>query len=210
VSLARAFLAASSAVVAVAVLPAARVAPARADDAGSRPLSYAEAESLSRKFKTIELQNQTTRARKPESVLITEGELNSYLNLTYAPDLPGITDMDIRIDSERIEARGLIDLERVRGKVPAPSPWSPLALLRGKVPVELKGTLRTRDGFGTIEVEEAWIASIPVPMSFVEQIVASATKKASQPEGFDIHAPFRLPYSVNRVRLEPARAFLDF
>jgi len=210
VSLARAFLAASSAVVAVAVLPAARVAPARADDAGSRPLSYAEAESLSRKFKTIEIQSQTTRARKPESVLITEGELNSYLNLTYAPDLPGITDMDIRIDSERIEARGLIDLERVRGKVPAPSPWSPLALLRGKVPVELKGTLRTRDGFGTIEVEEAWIASIPVPMSFVEQIVASATKKPSQPDGFDIHAPFRLPYSVNRVRLEPARAFLDF
>ena len=198
------------AAVASPALPALRVAPALADDAAPRTLSHAEAESLSRKFKAIEIQSQTMRARKPESVLITEGELNSYLNLTYAPELPGITDMDIRIDSERIEARGLIDLERVRGKVPPPSPWSPLALLRGKVPVELKGKLRTRDGFGTIDVEEAWIASIPVPMSFVEQIVSSATKKPSQPEGFDIHAPFRLPYYVNRVRLEPARAFLDF
>jgi len=47
-------------------------------------------------------------------------------------------------------------------------------------------------------------------VSFVEQIVASATRKPSNPEGFDIHAPFRLPYSVNRVRLETARAFLDF
>ena len=183
---------------------------ARADDAPPRTLSYAEAASLSKKFEAIELQSQTLRTRKPASVLITEGELNSYLNLTYAPQLPGITDMDIRIDADRIGARGLIDLERVRGKVPAPSPWSPLALLRGKVPVELKGKLLTRDGFGTIEVEEAWISSIPVPMSFVEQIVASATKKPSQPEGFDIHAPFRLPYSVNRVRLETARAFLDF
>ena len=79
-----------------------------------------------------------------------------------------------------------------------------------KQAVELKGKLRTRDGFGTIEVEEAWIASIPVPMSFVEQIVASATRKPSQPEGFDINAPFRLPYAVDRVRLETARAFLDF
>jgi len=199
-----------AAVAASTALPALRVAPARADDAAARTLSYAEAESLNRKFKAIEIQSQTMRTRKPQSVLITEGELNSYLNLTYAPELPGITDMDIRIDTERIEARGLIDLERVRGKVPPPSPWSPLALLRGKVPVELKGKLRTQDGFGTIEVEEAWISSIPVPMSFVEQIVSSATKKPSQPEGFDIHAPFRLPYYVNRVRLEPARAFLDF
>jgi hypothetical protein len=209
VRITRALLAIVPAVVSAAVLPALLAAPARADDAAPRSLSYAEAESLSRKFKAIEIQSQS-RARKPASVLITEGELNSYLNLTYAPELPGITDMDIRIDSERIEARGLIDLERVRGKVPPPSPWSPLALLRGKVPVVLTGKLRTRDGFGTIEVEEAWISSIPVPMSLVEQIVASATKKPSQPEGFDIHAPFRLPYYVNRVRLESARAFLDF
>jgi hypothetical protein len=175
------------------------------------PLSWTEAESLSRKLQAIELQTQMMRPRRAESVLVTEGELNSYLNLTFAPQMPpGISDVDIRLDSERINARGMVDLERVRGKVPPPSPWSPLSLLRGKVPVELTGKLRTRDGFGTIEVEEAWIASLPVPMSFVEQIVTSATKKPSQPEGFDIHAPFRLPYAVNRVRLETARAFLDF
>jgi hypothetical protein len=194
------------------VLAVLLAAPAQAGEASApRPaLSWADAQSLTRKFEAIEVRSQSTRARKPESVLITEGELNSFLNLTYAPQMPGITDVDIRLDSERINAKGLIDLERVRGKVPAPSPWSPLSLLRGKVPVELTGTLLTSDGFGTIQVEEAWVASIPVPMSFVEQIVASATKKPSQPEGFDIHAPFRLPYAVNRVRLEPARAFLDF
>jgi hypothetical protein len=188
-------------------------APAFAGEASPvrPPLSWAEAESLSRKFQAIEVQSQSARARRPESVLITEGELNSYLNLTFAPQMPpGITDVDIRLDSERINAKGMVDLERVRGKVAAPSPWSPLALLRGKVPVELTGKLWTSDGFGTIEVEEAWIASLPVPMSFVEQIVTSATRKPSQPEGFDIHAPFRLPYAVNRVRLEPARAFLEF
>jgi hypothetical protein len=188
-------------------------APALAGEAAAprAPLSWADAESLSRKLQAIEVQTQMMRPRRAESVLVTEGELNSYLNLTFAPQMPpGISDVDIRLDSERINAKGMVDLERVRGKVPPPSPWSPLSLLRGKVPVELTGTLRTRDGFGTIDVEEAWIASLPVPMSFLEQIVTSATKKPSQPEGFDIHAPFRLPYAVNRVRLEPARAFLDF
>jgi hypothetical protein len=174
------------------------------------PWTKAAAESLGRKLEAIEIQSQSLRARKPASVLVTEGELNSYLNITYAPQMPGISDVDIRLDSGRIEAKGMIDLERVRGKVPAPSPWSPLAFLRGKVPVELKGKLQTRDGFGTIEVEEAWISSVPVPMSFLEQIVTSATRKPSNPDGFDIHAPFRLPYSVDRVRLEPSRAFIDF
>jgi hypothetical protein len=40
--------------------------------------------------------------------------------------------------------------------------------------------------------------------------VARSTRKPDNPEGVDISAPFRLPYSVRRVRLEPGRAFLDF
>jgi hypothetical protein len=187
--------------------------PAAADDAppARAPLSWAEAQSLGRKLQGIEKRNQAKGKRRAETVLVTEGELNSYLNLTYASQMPpGLSDVDVRLETERIHAKGLLDLEKVRGKVPPPSPWSPLAFLRGKVPVELKGRLQTRDGFGTIEVEEAWISSVPVPMSFLEQIVSSATRKPSDPDGFDIHAPFRLPYAVNRVRVEVARAVLEW
>jgi hypothetical protein len=189
-------------------------APAWATDVATpaRPsLSWAEAQSLGRKLEDIEKRNHAKDKQRRGSVLITEGELNSYLNLTYAPQMPpGLSDVDVRLEAERIRARGVVDLERVRGKVPPPSPWSPLALLRGKVPVELAGRLQTRDGYGTIEVEEASIASVPVPMSFLEQIVSSATRNASDPDGFDIHAPFRLPYAVNRIRVELARAFLEW
>jgi hypothetical protein len=189
-------------------------APAGANEAtpASRPaLSWAQAQSLDRKLDGIERRNKAKAKRRRYSVLVTEGELNSYLNLTFAPQLPpGLSDVDFRLEVERIHARGLLDLERVRGKVPAPAPWSPLALLRGKVPIELAGRLETKDGFGTIEVDEASIASVPVPMSFLEQIVSSATRNESDPDGFDIHEPFRLPYGVNRVRVELARGFLDF
>src|SRR5688572_750792 len=189
-------------------------APLWAEDAAgaARPApTWAEAKSLGVKLEAIEKRYQTKAPRRPQSVLVTERELNSYLNLAYAPQMPpGLSDVDVRLDAQRIHATGLLDLEKVRGKVPPPSPWSPLAFLTGKVPIELKGTLTTSNGFGTIEIEEAWISSVRVPMSFLEQIVTSATKKPSDPDGFDINAPFRLPYAVSRVRLESARAFLDF
>jgi hypothetical protein len=181
-----------------------RPAPPRAG------LSWAESESLGRKLAAIE-ERQKQRSRKKETVLVTEGELNSYLNLAYAPELPrGVSDVDARLDYERIRVSGVVDLDQVQGKVQAPSPWSPLNFLRGRVPVELSGRLVNQDGFGTFQVETARISSIPVPVSVVEQMVTSSTKSSRNPEGVDIRAPFRLPYSVERVRLEPGKAYLDF
>jgi hypothetical protein len=97
----------------------------------------------------------------------------------------------------------------VRG-VAAPPAWSPLSLLGGQVPVEIGGRLVNADGFGTIEWDSVYVASIRVPISVLEQMVVSATKSDKHPDGVDIHAPFRLPYSVNRVRVEPGRAVLEF
>jgi hypothetical protein len=192
----------------VAASPAAgqdgRPAPPRAG------LSWADSESLGRKLAAIETR-QKQRSRKKETILVTEGELNSYLNLTYAPELPkGVSNVDARLDYERLRVTGTVDLDEVQGKVSAPSPWSPLNFLRGRVPVELAGRLVNQDGFGTIQWETVRISSIPVPISVLEQMVSQSTRSAKHPEGFDIHAPFRLPYSVNRVRLEPGKAYLDF
>jgi hypothetical protein len=189
------------------------VSPAVGQDARPAPragLSWADSESLTRKLASIEAR-QKTKSRKKETVLVTEGELNSYLNLTYGPELPrGVSDLDARLDYERIRVSGIVDLDLVQGKVSAPSPLSPLNFLRGRVPVELAGKLVNRDGFGNIVWETVRISSIPLPITMLEQMVLSSTRTSKNPEGVDIHAPFRLPYSVDRVRLEPGRAYLDF
>jgi len=191
--------------------PPVRSATARATPA--RPgLSWAEADSLGRKLAAIEEnhKNPPSRAGRRQTVQVTQGEINSYLNLAYASELPkGVSDVEIRLGNERIEAKGSVDIEQVKGKVQAP-PWSPLALLGGQVPIELGGRLVNQDGFGTIELDTAYVASIRVPISVVEQMVASSTRSDKHPDGFDIHAPFRLPYSVNRVKIEPGRATLEF
>ena len=195
----------------VAVLLAAP-AWARQDPPPARPpFSQADAESLGRKLEAIKKRNLETGQKRRETVTVSESELNSYLNLTYAAQMPpGISDVDVRFKVDLVQARGILDLDRVRDKMPAQSPWSPLALLRGKVPIELSGRLDTRDGFGTLQVEEASIASVPVPMAFLEEIVSYATKNATDPDGIDIHSPFRLPYAMNRVRFELTRAVLYF
>lgn len=184
--------------------------------APARPgLSWSEADSLTRKLADIESRAQRRPApargpRKPEWVQVTQGEVNSYLNLSYASQMPkGVSDVDVQFGQQRIQARGLLDLEQFRGKVEIPT-FSPLSFLSGRVPVELSGKFINQDGFGSIEWQTAYISSIRVPITMLEQIVLSSSRSERHPEGVDIHAPFRLPYSVKSVRLEPGRAHLEF
>ncbi len=182
---------------------ASRPAPPRAG------LSWAESDSLVRKLQAIEA-HRRVKTRGPQTFLVTEGELNSYLNLELAPRMPkGVTDLAVRFDSERVLATGSVDLELVRGRAET-SRFSPLALLSGSVPVQIQGRLTNLGGFGAIEWEDVRISSLPLPVTVLGQIVASFTRDPENPEGFDIQAPFRLPYSCRRVRLEPGRVFLDF
>jgi hypothetical protein len=177
-------------------------------------LSWAEAEALDRKLTAIEKQRVVApRKGRPETVTITESELNSYLNLTMAEKLPKeVKNLEVHLlEHERLQANGLVDLDKVKAKVAATSSsWNPLLLMGGFVPVQLRGRLVNRDGFGSIIWEDVQVNTWSLPVSLLEQMVASATKKPDNPEGVDISAPFRLPYSVRRVRLEPGRAFLEF
>jgi hypothetical protein len=177
----------------------------------SGPLSWDLANSFVRKIEGIE-KRRIEKSRKPETVLLTQGEVNSYLNLTYAEKLPkGLRDVEVQLDRDRILAKGLVNIDQVKGKVgEGGGGWGPLSFLSGDVPVEIMGKVMAKDGFGQVTWESVYLASMRVPISVLEQLVLSATKSEVNPEGFDIRAPFRLPYSINRLRLEPGRALLDF
>ncbi len=173
-------------------------------------VSWDLANSLTRKLEAIE-KRRLEKRKKRETVLLTQGELNSYLNLAYAEKLPkGVRDVEVRLDRDRILAKGMVNIDRVKGKVGESGGWGPLSFLSGDVPVEITGKVVAKDGFGQVVWETVYLSSMRLPTSVLEQLVLSATKTAANPEGVDISAPFRLPYSVNRLRLEPGRALLDF
>jgi hypothetical protein len=110
---------------------------------------------------------------------------------------------------DRLEATASLDLDQVRDHLPPTRGFNPLLLLSGRVPVELKLRLQNGDGFGSLDFEEIRLGGYLLPVSLLQQIVLSATRSADNPEGFDLLAPFRLPYAVKRVHLQPGRALLD-
>ena len=62
-------------------------------------------------------------------------------------------------------------------------------------------------------MRRAWLllAGLAVaPLSVLAQIVSTSTRNSQNPSGFDINAPFKLPYAVRSVRFEPGKAFLEF
>ena len=194
---------------AVALLLLAQQAAAPARSLPVRPgLSWAEADSLVRKLQGLE--SGAPRGRKESPLLVTEGELNSFINLSLGPQIPpGITDLAVSMEQDRLAAKAIVDLERVRDRLPPMGAFNPLSYLGGRVPLEIRSRVASADGFGSLQVEEVRLGGLPVPVSLVGQFVASATRTRERPEGFDIQAPFRLPYSVKRVRVQADKALLE-
>lgn len=174
-------------------------------------ISADQAQSLVHKLEALENRRRAGKqAVRAETVLITEGELNSYLNLGVGVKLPdGVTDVALRLERDRVFAKAMVDLEQVKGKIRTSGPLNPLSLLGGRVPLEIQSRLTNDDGFGTVDVEDVRLGPVSVPLSVLEQMVSYATRSSENPEGFDIRAPFRLPYSVRRIRLQPGRALLE-
>lgn len=146
----------------------------------------------------------------PRSLELNEGELGAYLNGSLRGQVKEVQDVSVRLERDRLAASGLVDFDQIRGKLPPLGPFNPLTLLTGRVPAEVVGRLLSADGFATFELESVQVGPISVPLTLVEQAVAASTKSADRPEGVDIHAPFRLPYQVRRIRLLPGRAVVEY
>ena len=167
------------------------------------------AQALSRKLAEFEARYKAGQPAREKRVLVTDAELNAYLNLISK--LPAsLSDVDVRFDRERIQAKGVLDLDQLQGKLPSGGMLSTFAFLTGRVAVSVKGRLESQNGFGTFQPEEVKLGSIPLAPSVLEQIVAAATRSADNPQGIDILAPFRYPYGMRQVRLSPGRAIVEF
>ncbi len=174
-------------------------------------LSWEDADQVADTVARLERRLKAGKPASREPITVTERQVNSYVALALGAKLPrAVTGVSLRFEPERLAASGMLDLDAVRAKLPQGGASSLLAFLSGTVPVVLKGRLQAEGGEGKLDLEEATVAGISLPASLLSQMVAQATRSAGQPGGFDILAPFPLPWTARSVRLEPGRAVVEF
>jgi hypothetical protein len=172
-------------------------------------LSWEDSDAVAQTVARVERRLKAGKPASSEPIAVTEKQLNSYVNLGLAAKIPpGLTGLTVGLQKDRLVAEGTLDLDRVKSKLPQGAGL--LAFLSGTVPVMLQGRFSSASGTGRVDVEEATVAGISLPASLLAQIVSQSTRTATRPQGFDILAPFPLPFTARRVRLEPGRALVEF
>jgi hypothetical protein len=174
-------------------------------------LSWEDADTVQQTVTRIERRLRSGRSASDETVVVSQRQLNSYVNLSLGRSIPrGVTDLEIQLQRDRLGARALLDLDRVKQQLPDGAMSGVLAYLTGTVPVELVGRMWSTNGTGQVQIEQATLAGVSVPASLLAQVVSFSTRSRTQPAGVDILAPFRLPWTARQIRLEPGRALVDF
>jgi hypothetical protein len=178
------------------------VAVAWAADIGTR----ADADALEQKVLWIATNGL---AEKPaaRSTPVLEREVNAYLQAHAREQMPqGVVDPRVSILPDgRLSGTATVDLDAVRNSKDRGmlSPWT---LLRGSVPVEATGILRTENGVAAFTLESATVGGVPVPKSVLQELVSYYSKGPNAKDGVNFEAPFRLPAHIREIHTAMGRA----
>lgn len=160
--------------------------------------------------KMVQIASHGLAEKRPaKRTTLLERELNAYISVHAKSELPaGVLEPIVTILPDgRLTGRATVDLDAVRttqdrGML---SPW---ALLRGQLPVEAFGILRTQKGVGAFTLESATVGGLPVPKTILQELVTYYSRSESQPQGINIEAPFRLPANILEIRTVQGQALV--
>jgi hypothetical protein len=144
----------------------------------------------------------TAKASKPQSIPVSDAEVNSYLKYNAGSQIPtGIVDPVLSALGEgRVSGRAVVDLDAVRTQ--KKRGWlDPLGYLTGKLPVTASGVLTTKDGKGQFELQSAEISGITVPKSVLQELLSYYSRTQENPEGINMDAPFELPARIREIKV---------
>jgi hypothetical protein len=145
--------------------------------------------------------------KKPLSTTFTQTETNSYLKFNALDLLPtGLTEPEITLlGQNRVSAKAIVDLDVVRKKQSSGGWFDPTSYLTGKLLVTASGRVITGDRKGRIELERAEVSGVPIPKTFLNQMVNFFTRTADNPNGSTVDVVFELPAKIQRITDEAGR-----
>lgn len=164
------------------------------------------ADAFEKKIVLVQKQAEQESA-KPRATAFTQAETNSYLKYKAGDLLPtGLTQPELTIVGEgRVTGRAVVDLDIVRKKQSSGGWLDPTSYLTGKLPVTASGRIVTWDGKGKFELERAEVSGLPIPKSFLAQMVNFFTRTADNPQGSSIDDTFELPAEIRRIDVDASR-----
>jgi hypothetical protein len=175
--------------------------------AAAANVSREQAQAFQKKLDQI-VQNSEKAGDGPRQTAITEGEVNSYLRFSAGDKVPaGVTEPTIGIEGQgRLNGSAVVDLDVIRRKNSSGGWFDPRSYLTGKLPVTATGTLQTHEGRGRFTLETAAVSGVPIPKSFLQELVSHYTRSADYPNGINIDDPFDLPAAIQRIDVQQGRA----
>ena len=158
--------------------------------------------------KIVQVQtNAGQKASKERATSFTQAETNSYLKFNAGDLLPvGLTLPELTIiGGGKVSGRAIVDLDVVRQKQSSGGWLDPTSYLTGKLPVTASGKVVTWDGKGKFELERAEVSGVPIPKSFLAQMVNFFTRTADNPKGSSLDDTFVLPAEIRRIDVDASR-----
>ena len=170
-------------------------------------VSREQALAFQKKLEQI-LINSEQKSDQVRQTAVTEGEVNSYLRFSAGAQIPtGVTEPVITIEGQgRLHGRAIVDLDVVRRKNSNGGWFDPRSYLTGKLPVTATGMLHTHEGRGKFTLETATVSGVPIPKSFLQELLSYYSRSADYPQGINMDDPFELPAEIQKIDVQQGRA----
>jgi len=164
------------------------------------------ADAFSKKIVLVQA-NAGKPSPKDRPTSFTQAETNSYLKFQAGDLLPtGLTHPELTmIGQGKVAGKAIVDLDIVRQKQSKGGWLDPTSYLTGQLLVTASGRIVTWEGKGKFELESAEISGVPLPKSFLAQMVNFFTRTSDNPKGSSIDDTFELPADIKRIDVEAGR-----
>jgi hypothetical protein len=172
-------------------------------------LSPQQADAFARKVAIISQQGTLApRTLAGRRTSVSESELNSWFAYRARPLLPvGMTEPQITIiGNGRVSGAATVDLDAVARSRRTGALIDPWSLLGGRLPVAVSGVLRTQNGEGRFELQQASVSGVPIPKSVLQELVSYYSRTPDDPGGIDLDEPFALPAGIRQIEVGHGQA----
>ncbi len=173
-------------------------------------VSKQEADVFAKKIVLIQRQADQTERAGTRRTQLTEDEVNSWFAFHAQPLLPaGVSNPKVTImGGGKVAGQATVDLDAIAKRRSTGGTLDPWSFIGGRVPVNVLGTLYTRDGMGRFELESADISGLPVPKTLLQELVSHYSRTPENPQGVRLDDSFALPAKIRQIEVGQGQAVI--